>query len=160
MYDTDAANNLTKSRAKSALMSKTGRPDINRRVEPGTGDLGPGAYDDGKDFGKGVVGHSFGKPKPEKVVSDDRDYKDFDMNKTRAKSPAAIINKNTPSRPKSFALDTNEGGPGQYDSTTNFGQGLKKMTFDKTARTKPIEQSTGPGQYDPDRAASLTKSRS
>ena len=33
------------------------------------------------------------------------------------------------------------------------------MTFDKTSRTKPIEETTGPGQYDAERAASVTKAR-
>ena len=111
-YNPDAANYLTKSRVKSATMSKLGRPDINKRVESGTGDLGPGSYDDGKGFGKGVKGHGFGKPRPEKSVVDNRDYGTGDLNKTRSKSPAALINRNTPARPKSFALDTNEGGPG------------------------------------------------
>ena len=48
MYDPDTASKLTKSRAGSAMMGSTQRPDLNKRVQPGTGDLGPGAYDDGK----------------------------------------------------------------------------------------------------------------
>lgn len=78
---------------------------------------------------------------------------------TRAKSPAAIINKNTPARPATFALQQETGGPGQYDSGKEFGKGLKNMTFEKTSRTKPIEETTGPGQYDAERAASVTKAR-
>jgi len=54
---------------------KLGRPDINKRTQPGTGDLGPGAYDDGRGgFGKDVRGHGFGKPRPEKTETDNRDY--------------------------------------------------------------------------------------
>ena len=48
MYDPDTATKLTKSRAGSAMMGKQGRPDLNKRVQHGTGDLGPGAYDGGK----------------------------------------------------------------------------------------------------------------
>ena len=39
-----------------------------------TGDLGPGAYDGGKEFGKDVIGYSWGKPKPDKKKFDARDY--------------------------------------------------------------------------------------
>ena len=80
-------------------MSKTGRPDLNKRVQTGTGDLGPGAYDDGKKFGKDVRGHAFGKPKPEKPVVDARDYGYEPMGVTRARSPAARIDARTPARP-------------------------------------------------------------
>ena len=48
-YDLDAGQGMTKSRTKSALLSRTERPDINRRsMAAETGDLGPGAYDGGK----------------------------------------------------------------------------------------------------------------
>ena len=73
-YNTGAAVSATKSRPRSALMSKTERGDINKRSKVETGDLGPGAYDGGKLLGKDVIGYSWGKPKPEKVVVDNRDY--------------------------------------------------------------------------------------
>ena len=41
------------------------RPDINKRATQASGELGPGAYEGGKKFGKGVVGFSWGKPKTE-----------------------------------------------------------------------------------------------
>ena len=94
---------------------------------------------------------------------DDRDYgydPDREFKHTRAKSPAAIINKHTPARPSSFANQSETGGPGQYDSHKEFGKEVKNMTFNKTMRVKPIEETTGPGQYDAERATSLTKSRS
>ena len=96
---------------------KSGRPDINKRVEFGAGDLGPGAYDDGKDFGKNVRGHGFGKPRPEKTEIDNRDY-GFDPDKafkqTRHKSPGALINKKTPARPSTWARtdQADTSGPG------------------------------------------------
>jgi len=46
-YDIDSSAKVTKSRTRSALMSKTNRPDINKRTLA-TGDLGPGQYDGGK----------------------------------------------------------------------------------------------------------------
>ena len=54
-------------------MSKTNRPDINKRTLA-SGELGPGQYDGGKQFGKDVIGYSWGKPKPPKKEVDNRDY--------------------------------------------------------------------------------------
>ena len=67
----------------------------------------PGKYDTGKKFGEGVKSLGFGKPKPEKIEKDDRDYgmdPENEFKATRTRSPAAIINKHTPARPQSFAL--------------------------------------------------------
>ena len=65
-YDLDNPQRLTKSRTRSALMGGIERPDINKRTTQASGDLGPGAYEGGKKFGKDVVGFSWGKPKAEK----------------------------------------------------------------------------------------------
>jgi len=46
MYDIEAATSVTKSRTRSAMMSKAARTE--RKSVAGTGDLGPGAYDGGK----------------------------------------------------------------------------------------------------------------
>ena len=46
MYEIEAATSATKSRIRSAMMSKTSRTEM--RSMAATGDLGPGAYDSGK----------------------------------------------------------------------------------------------------------------
>ena len=136
-YNPESAQKQTHARSRTALIgTKTGRPDINKRVQPGTGDLGPGAYDDGKDFGKNVRGHSFGKPKPEAPVYDDRDYgtePEKVFKNTRCRSPSAVISKDTPARPASWANpgQADSGGPGQYNSGKNFGEGVKGHGFGK-----------------------------
>ena len=106
-YDLDAGQGMTRSRTKSALLSRTERPDINRRsMAAESGDLGPGAYDGGKQFGKDVIGYTWGKPKPEKKIVDPRDYgmtPEKEFRQTRHKSPSAVIKKEGPARPLSFA---------------------------------------------------------
>ena len=50
---------------------------VNKTVRApatGAGDLGPGTYDGGSSFTKTSKGYSFGKPKPEKKIVDNRDY--------------------------------------------------------------------------------------
>ena len=105
-YNAECATSLVKTRSQSALMSKLSRPDITKRTTAATGDLGPGAYDAGKTFGKDVIGYSWGKPKPPKKEVDKRDYgytPEKEFNATRHRSPSALINGKSPSRPESFA---------------------------------------------------------
>ena len=105
-YDQSKGLSATKARIPSAQISKTGRPDINRRTITAADDLGPGAYERNDEFGKNVKGLGFGKPKPEKKIFDDRDYNadnDKTFKQTRYRSPSATINKNTAARPSSFA---------------------------------------------------------
>lgn len=69
---------------------------------------GPGHYKTVNNFGENVKGYTWGKPKAEKVEIDNRDYghdPERDFSATRHRSPAAIISKTSPGRPKSFALD-------------------------------------------------------
>jgi len=123
-YNTGAVASATKIRPLSALMSKTERGDINKRSKVETGDLGPGAYDGGKQLGKDVIGYSWGKPKAEKVVVDNRDYgydpeKEFKL--TRHSSPSAIIKKSGASRMDFADKSKADLGPGQYDDSKGFG---------------------------------------
>jgi len=120
-----------------------------------------GTYKKSNNFGEKVIGYGFGKPKPDKIVVDNRDYgyePERDFSQTRNRSPAAIINKSAPARPKSLALNQ-AAAPGQYDSHKAFGAETKTMTIQRK-REQRIETSAGPGQYEVDRSLSATKSRS
>ena len=163
-YDADRGTSVTKSRSKSALISQTSRPDINKRTQAGTGDLGPGAYDDGNTFGKKVVGYSFGKPKPEKVEVDNRDYgydPDREFKQTRHRSPSATIRKDQPGRPSSFANAAlaDQAGPGHYDDGKRFNDGVKSYSFGKP-KPERLEVDNRDYGYDPDREFSATRHRS
>ena len=61
-------------------------------------------------------------------------------------------------RPDNFTKAQDSAAPGQYESTKNFGQDLKKITLGRKTVTK-ITESAGPGQYDVDRSVSATKHR-
>ena len=56
-------------------------------------------YKKNDEFGTNVKGHSFNKPRIEKVEYDSRNYDTDQFNKTRHRTPAAIINANSPARP-------------------------------------------------------------
>lgn len=138
-------------------MSKTGRPDLNKRVQTGTGDLGPGAYNDGKEFGKDVRGHAFGKPKPEKPVVDARDYGYEPMGVTRARSPAARINPRTPARPDWGDPTGADTGPGAYPTQKNFGEGVKGHGFGKP---KPEKRIVDDRDYNTEKDLEKTRAKS
>lgn len=131
-YDVDTGFTATKTRTRSALMtaSKTTRNNNLSQSMAATGaDIGPGAYDGGKTFGKDVVGFSWGKPKPAKKIEDPRDYNwpsEGGVTATRHRSPSALINKEG-RRPTTFADQTKAdfAGPGHYKESKNFGEGVK-----------------------------------
>ena len=47
---------------------------------------------------------------------------------TKTRNPAAYISKDK-ARPDSFAIKTETGGPGQYESTSKFGDNAKSLGF-------------------------------
>lgn len=81
-------------------------------------------------------------------------------NLTRSRSPMTKLN-TASKRPDSFALAEQIGtaGPGQYRTIKQFGKDTKKMTIAQK-REQKIAKTAGPGDYEPDRAITLTKTRS
>ena len=63
-----------------------------------------GMYTKKDEFGKNVTGYSWNKPSIEKREVDNRDYNVDEYKKNRHRSPAAIINANSPARPQTLAL--------------------------------------------------------
>jgi len=123
-------------------------------------DLGPGAYNsEKKSFGKDVIGYSFGKPKPEKKIVDNRDYSEHELNKSKPRSPSMRIRNEVPARPSSLAkgLDMDV-APGQYNDGIRFNSGVKSFKIGQK-RDSRIETSAGPGTYDHTRADRLTKQK-
>lgn len=77
---------------------------------------------------------------------------------TKSKSPNINMG-SSPSRPQSFAKggDVNV-APGQYDDGVRFNSNVKSFKIGEK-RTEKIRDGMGPGAYDPDRADSLTKTK-
>lgn len=101
--------------------------------------------------------------KSEKKIVDNRDYNvdaEKEFSATRHKSPNVIIRKDAPGRPGTFADQSKASfaGPGHYKTTKNFGEEIKSFTIG-TKSEKKITETAGPGQYDADRASSVTKTR-
>ena len=67
----------------------------------------------------------------------------------------------SPQRPTSFAK-TGSGidvAPGQYDDGIRFNTNTKSFTIGEKRTEKVREREVGPGQYSPERADALTKTR-
>lgn len=115
-YEGQKTYTQTRKKSTSAMISKksTSRSDLVR----GSDSVGPGTYQAHKEFGKDLKGLGFGKPKPEKIVVDNRDYgysQTAEFTQTRHKSPSATITK-TGKRPDSFAIKGDHAGPGTYQT--------------------------------------------
>lgn len=114
-----------------------------------------------KEIGKEVKGYSFGKPKQEKTLVDNRDYgysQEQEFKQTRPKSPTAKITK-TGKRPELFENVGNGLGPGQYETYKEFGKEVKGYGFGKPS---PEKKTVDNRDYDnsPEREFSQTRHRS
>ena len=143
-------------------MSKTERGDINKRYRVETGDLGPGAYDGGKQIGKDVIGYSWGQPKPEKVIIDPRDYgydPEKEFKQTRHSSPSAFIKKTGKARMEFADKSKVDLGPGQYDDSKGFGSEVKGLTWRKPSPEKRVVDNRNYA-VDPEKEFKQTRHRS
>ena len=105
-YSVEKEFSQTRPRSPSATINKTTVRTESYSMQ-GEG-VGPGQYNAGKEFGKDVKGHGFGKPRHEQQVVDNRNYDNSperEFSQTRHRSPAAIISK-TGARPDSMALQS------------------------------------------------------
>ena len=78
---------------------------------------------------------------------------------TKSKTVVVVFSKE-PSRPQSFANQSQIEGasPGQYDGGKDFLSDVKGFTIGEKRPQKP-DNSLGPAHYSPERAESITKSR-
>ena len=80
-------------------------------------------------------------------------------NLTKTKTPNINLG-SSPSRPHTNAVQGSEfqGAPGQYDDGIRFNTGVKGFKIAEK-REHRIQKTAGPGEYDHERADSLTKTR-
>ena len=65
----------------------------------------------------------------------------------------------SPARPHSFAkANDTEAAPGQYDDGIRFNSGVKSFKIGEKRETR-VEQTAGPGTYEPTKAEGLTKQK-
>ena len=85
---------------------------------------------------------------------------DADRADTITKPKMANINMGTsPSRPKNLTKSGEfDVAPGQYDDGVRFNSNVKSFKIGEKRQEK-VEMTAGPGQYDAERASSVTKSR-
>jgi hypothetical protein len=114
-------------------------------------------------FGDDVKGFTIGEKRPEKAgegIGPGHYSPERAESLTKSKTPAVVFSKE-PSRPQSFANRSQIEGvsPGQYDGGKDFLSDVKGFKIGEKRPQKP-DNSLGPGHYSPERAESVTKSRS
>jgi len=79
---------------------------------------------------------------------------------TKTKTTTTINMSSSPGRPSTFAMNTDVNvSPGQYDDRNyQFGSNAKGFTIGEKRETK-VSDGIGPGAYNPERAESMTKTK-
>jgi len=111
--------------------------------------IGPGSYNDGKDFGTGAKTFKIhDKPAERQPVHGvgPGEYS-LDDKATKHRNPSAFINKdsNKPERPSS--QNNTSIGPGAYDAGKSFGDDVKTFKIGEKSKERPADPSRGPGEY-------------
>jgi len=128
---------------------KIAPPSANQNRQPLHNNVGPGAYDDGKNFGSDVKSFTIGEKK-ERPIQRTAGPGEYDANDdaTKYKTPNVIIAPSSPERNgKNDKAGDQNVGPGAYDDGKKFGDGVKTFTIGEK-KERPIERTAGPGQYD------------
>ena len=162
-WPSESCVHAIRHRSPSAIFNKDGCRMTSFADQSKAEFAGPGHYNTNNEFGENVKGFTMRPAKTQRITFDNRDYtveasKEFSATKHR--TPSAIIYKDAPGRPVSFADQSKAefGGPGQYEVSKKFGQDVKSFRIG-TRSEKRLARTVGPGEYEPDRAHSVTKTR-
>ena len=121
----------------------------------------PGQYDDGIRFNTGVKSFKIGEKRETRIetTAGPGTYEpELADNQTKQKMPNINLG-SSPARPQSFAkANDTDAAPGQYEDGLRFNTGVKSFKIGEKRETR-IEQTAGPGTYEPERADSQTKQK-
>lgn len=124
---------------------------------------GPGQYDAGKSMGKDIKSFTFSQTKSHKRIETSAGPGHYDIDRatsaTKSRVPTATFSK-TKARPGTFASaeHIDSAGPGQYDDGKRFNSNVKSFRIGEK-RPEKVKKSMGPGEYSPERADAMTKSK-
>ena len=157
MYDPDRANGVTKPKMPNINMGSS--PSRGSFIKKDDTNIGPGQYDDGKEFGKDMKTFTIGEKRYERMV-ETMGPGQYSPERADALTKTKITSVNitsSPARPASFAKKGDvDVAPGQYDDGIRFNSNTKSFTIGEK-RAERIIETMGPGTYDPDKADGVTK---
>ena len=149
-YSPERADAITKTKMVNINMgSSPSRPASF--AKGGDYSVGPGQYDDGKNFGSDTKSFRIGEKRQERIVETmgPGAYQHERADALTKTKMANIDMGGSPSRPvKRTDVDV---APGQYDDGIRFNSNVKSFKIGEK-RTERVTESMGPGAYDPERA--------
>ena len=160
-YDPDRADGVTKAKMPNINMGSS--PARGSFTKKDDANLGPGQYDDRNyEFGSQTKSFTIGEKRQERVVETmgpGQYSPERGESLTKTTTTRTINMASSPARPASFAKhgDVNV-APGQYDDGKAFGTEAKSFTIGVKRAAKETT-SIGPGAYSPERAETITKTK-
>ena len=159
-YEPTLAEGITKQKTPNInLGSSPARPQSFAKANDT--EAAPGQYDDGIRFNSGVKSFKIGEKRETRIeqTAGPGTYEPTRAESlTKTKSPNINLG-SSPSRPQSFAKGGDvDVAPGQYNSDKRFGEDTKSFRIGEKREVR-IEQTAGPGTYEPTRADSQTKQK-
>ena len=156
-YDHERADTVTKTKIANIDMGSS-PARITKRNDV---DVAPGQYDDGVRWNSNVKSFRIGEKRTEKMT-ESMGPGAYSPERADAITKTKMVNINmgsSPSRPSTFARggDVNV-APGQYDDGKNFGSDTKAFRIGEKRETR-IQETMGPGSYNPERAEAMTKTK-
>ena len=156
-YSPERADGVTRVKTTNITMGTSpSRAELHSKA---TVTVGPGQYEDNKQFGHDTKTFTIGEKRFEKTVETigpgayDVDRAD---NITRVR--ATNINMgSSPSRGAYIPKGNDNTAPGQYDDGRTFGDDTKTFTIGEKRIEKVRETTMGPGAYSPERADGVTR---
>jgi len=125
---------------------KIAPPSANQHKQHQSSSIGPGAYDDGKNFGSDVKTFTIGEKK-ERPIERTAGPGEYDANDSPTRFRVPEVKIAPPSANQNKQPEPSSIGPGAYDDGKNFGTDVKSFTIGEK-KERPIERTAGPGQYD------------
>ena len=162
-YSPERADLVTKTKTTTAV-NMGSSPPRGSFIRQGDSNVGPGQYDDRNyDFGNKAKGFTIGEKRETRTVET------MGPGSYNVEQADGVINSKTtttvnmgassPARGSFQRQGDSNVGPGQYDDRNyDFGNKAKGFTIGEKRETRTVE-SMGPGAYSPERADTITKTK-
>ena len=155
-YSPERADGITRVKTTNITMGTSpGRAELVTK----TTTVGPGEYDDNKQFGQDTKSFTIGEKRVFKTVETmGPGAYDIDRADNITRVRATNINMSaSPSRGAYIQKGNDNTAPGQYDDGRTFGHDTKTFTIGEKRIEKVRETTAGPGAYSPERADGITR---
>lgn len=163
-YNPEKGEAMTKTKTTTTINMGSSPSRPSTFAKSNGYDVAPGQYEDRSyQFGNNAKGFTIGEKRETRVtdsIGPGSYNPELAESMTKTKTTTTINMASSPGRPSTFARNTDVNvSPGQYDDRNyKFGSNSKGFTIGEKRETK-VSDGIGPGAYNPERAESMTKTK-